>query len=43
MDIFENVLVMLIAACLLLQLSRRLALPYPSMLALAGVCLGAMP
>lgn len=43
MDIFENVLVMLVAACLLLQLSRRLALPYPSMLALAGVCLGAMP
>ncbi|RSZ39607.1 MULTISPECIES: sodium:proton antiporter [unclassified Variovorax] len=43
MDIFENVLVMLIAACLLLQLSRRLALPYPSMLALAGVALGAMP
>ncbi|MET3389995.1 CPA1 family monovalent cation:H+ antiporter [Variovorax sp. 1140] len=43
MDVFENVLVMLIAACLLLQLSRRLALPYPSMLALAGVCLGAMP
>ncbi len=43
MDIFENVLVMLIAACLLLQLSRRLALPYPSMLALAGVGLGAMP
>jgi CPA1 family monovalent cation:H+ antiporter len=42
-DIFENVLVMLIAACLLLQLSRRLALPYPSMLALAGVGLGAMP
>jgi Na+/H+ antiporter len=42
-DIFENVLLMLIAACLLLQLSRRLALPYPSLLALAGVALGAMP
>jgi NhaP-type Na+/H+ or K+/H+ antiporter len=42
-DIFENVLLMLVAACLLLQLSRRLALPYPSMLALAGVALGAMP
>lgn len=43
MDIFENVLLMLVAACLLLQLSRRVALPYPSMLALAGVALGAMP
>ncbi|MCR6480528.1 cation:proton antiporter [Variovorax sp. ZS18.2.2] len=43
MDIFENVLLMLVAACLLLQLSRRLALPYPSLLALAGVGLGAMP
>ena len=43
MEVFENVLIMLVAACLLLQLSRRLALPYPSMLALAGVGLGAMP
>ncbi|MGJ7524592.1 cation:proton antiporter [Variovorax sp. GB1P17] len=43
MEIFENVLLMLVAACLLLQLSRRLALPYPSLLALAGVGLGAMP
>ena len=43
MDIFENVLLMLVAACLLLQVSRRLALPYPSLLALAGVGLGAMP
>ncbi len=30
MDVFEIVLVMLIATCLLQQLSRRLALPYPS-------------
>lgn len=43
MEIFENILLMLAAACLLLQLSRRLALPYPSLLALAGVGLGAMP
>jgi len=41
--IFENVLVMLAVACLLLQFSRRLGLPYPSLLALAGVCVGAMP
>ena len=43
MDLFENMLVLLVLACLLLQLSRRLALPYPAMLALAGACVGALP
>ncbi|MDB5817659.1 MAG: sodium/hydrogen exchanger [Rhizobacter sp.] len=43
MSLFENLLILLVAACLLLQLSRRLALPYPALLALAGVCVGVLP
>lgn len=43
MNLFENMLVLLVLACLLLQVSRRLALPYPAMLALAGACVGALP
>ena len=43
MAVFENVLLMLILACLLLQVSRRLGVPYPSTLALAGLGVGALP
>ncbi|MDB5998574.1 MAG: sodium/hydrogen exchanger, partial [Rhizobacter sp.] len=43
MLIFENMMVLLIVALLLLQVSRRFALPYPSMLALAGGCVATLP
>lgn len=43
MDIFENMLVLLVVACLLLQVSRRYELPYPSLLALASGLLGLLP
>jgi CPA1 family monovalent cation:H+ antiporter len=40
---FESLLVLLAVAILLLQVSRRLAIPYPTMLALAGACLALVP
>lgn len=40
---FESLLVLLAAAVLLLQFSRRLKVPYPTMLAAAGVCFALMP
>jgi NhaP-type Na+/H+ or K+/H+ antiporter len=40
---FESLLVLLLAAILLLQVSRRLAIPYPAMLAAAGVGLALIP
>lgn len=43
MDLFENMLILLVLACVLLQVSRRLGLPYPALLALAGACFGALP
>lgn len=43
MDLFENMLILLVLACALLQVSRRLGLPYPALLALAGACVGALP
>ena len=43
MSFFESLLVLLLAAILLLQVSRRLALPYPAMLAAAGVVLALIP
>ena len=43
MSFFESLLVLLLAAILLLQVSRRLALPYPAMLAAAGVVLAMIP
>jgi Na+/H+ antiporter len=43
MALFENMLVLLIVAVLLLQVSRRLGTPYPAMLALAGACVAALP
>jgi CPA1 family monovalent cation:H+ antiporter len=43
MAVFENVLLMLALACALLQVSRRMGVPYPSTLALAGLGVGALP
>jgi CPA1 family monovalent cation:H+ antiporter len=43
MNFFESLLALLFAAILLLQVSRRLALPYPAMLAAAGVVLALIP
>jgi monovalent cation/hydrogen antiporter len=40
---FESLLVLVAAAVLLLQVSRRLSIPYPSMLAAAGVGLALIP
>jgi Na+/H+ antiporter len=40
---FESLLVLLAIAILLLQASRRLAIPYPTMLAAAGVVLALVP
>jgi CPA1 family monovalent cation:H+ antiporter len=43
MSFFESLLVLLFAAILLLQVSRRLSIPYPAMLAAAGVILALTP
>ncbi|MFT3907411.1 MAG: cation:proton antiporter [Steroidobacteraceae bacterium] len=43
MTYFETLLLILLAAILLLQVTRRLALPYPSVLAVAGVAMGLIP
>lgn len=43
MTFFESLLVLLLAAVVLLQVSRRLALPYPAMLAVAGVLVAFIP
>ena len=43
MTLFESLLLLLIAAVILLQVARRLSLPYPSMLALAGVAVALLP
>ena len=43
MTFFESLLVLLSIAIVLLQISRRLALPYPAMLAAAGVVLALVP
>ena len=43
MTIFESLLVLLLAAIVLLQASRRIGLPYPAMLAAAGVMLALIP
>lgn len=43
MTFFESLLVLLLAAIVLLQIARRLALPYPAMLALAGVLVAFIP
>jgi NhaP-type Na+/H+ or K+/H+ antiporter len=43
MPLFETILVLLFVTALLLQVSRRLGTPYPALLALAGVAVGALP
>lgn len=43
MTFFESLLSLLVVAILLLQASRRLAIPYPTMLAAAGVGLALIP
>src|SRR6185295_12305468 len=40
---FESLLVLLAIAILLLQVSRRLTIPYPTMLAAAGVVIALVP
>jgi CPA1 family monovalent cation:H+ antiporter len=41
--LFESLLLLLLAAVVLMQVARRLSLPYPSMLALAGVGVALLP
>ncbi len=43
MSFFESLLVLLLVAVVLLQVSRRLSVPYPSMLALAGAAVALVP
>ncbi len=43
MELFEGILVLMVVAVILLQISRRFSLPYPSLLALAGIAVAAMP
>ncbi len=43
MSFFESLLVLLLVAIVLLQVSRRLRVPYPSMLALAGAAAALVP
>jgi NhaP-type Na+/H+ or K+/H+ antiporter len=43
MTAFESLLVLLLAAIALLQVARRLSLPYPAMLAAAGVIVALIP
>ncbi|RWX78691.1 sodium:proton antiporter [Neorhizobium lilium] len=43
MQFFESLLLLLLVAIILLQVSRRLLIPYPSMLALAGIAVAIVP
>ena len=43
MPLFESTLVLLAIAVVLLQAARRLRVPYPAMLALAGGCVATLP
>ncbi|WP_117190847.1 cation:proton antiporter [Rhizobium terrae] len=43
MSFFESLLLLLLVAVVLLQISRRLSLPYPSMLAMAGAAAALVP
>ena len=43
MALFESMLVLVLVAIVLLQVSRRFSIPYPTMLALAGVIVAALP
>ena len=43
MAFFETLLILLFVAILLMQVARRFAVPYPSMLAIAGVVVALLP
>ncbi len=43
MTLFESMLILVLVAIFLLQVSRHLSIPYPTMLAMAGVIVAAMP
>ncbi len=43
MQFFESLLLLLLVSIVLLQVSRRLHIPYPSMLAVAGVAVALLP
>lgn len=43
MQLFQSILTLLTLAVLLLQFSRRLRIPYPTMLAVAGLVVAALP
>ena len=43
MALFQSVLTLLLLAIVLLQVSRRLRIPYPTMLAVAGLAVAALP
>ena len=43
MELFQSVLTLAAVAIALLQVSRKLAIPYPTMLAVAGVVVAALP
>ena len=43
MQFFESLLLLLLVSIVLLQVSRRLLIPYPSMLAVAGVAVALLP
>jgi CPA1 family monovalent cation:H+ antiporter len=43
MALFQSILTLLALAVLLLQVSRRFRIPYPTMLAMAGVAVAALP
>ncbi len=43
MTFFESLILLLLAAIILLQIARRLSLPYPAMLAGAGVFVALIP
>ncbi|MET0534866.1 MAG: cation:proton antiporter, partial [Steroidobacter sp.] len=43
MAFFETLLMLLLVATVLLQVARRIAIPYPTMLAIAGVVAGLLP
>src|SRR3954466_3577847 len=43
MQIFQSILMLLVAAVILTACARRIKLPYPSLLALGGVALALIP
>jgi len=43
MELLVSILVLMVIAVILLQVSRRFGLPYPSLLALAGIAVAAIP